>query len=925
MPYGVASDAKGNVFIANGNAVLRVDAATGLIAPVAGNGTAGFGGDDGLATSAQLNQPFGIALDSAGVLYISDTGNARIRRVANGIITTIAGSAKPGFSGDNGPATAAQLSQPQGLAVDSAGNVYIADTGNQRVREVSKGVITTLAGTGLQGFTGDGGAASDARLYNPTGVAVDSAGNIYIADAFNNRVRVVSNGTITTVAGNGRVSPGTVPGPPGPGLPPTGGFSGDGGAATDASLYVPGAVAVDAAGNLFIADQYNGRIREVTNGTINTVAGSGGAVGGQFPSGGNSSGDGGTATSARFIPLSIAVDGAGNIYIGDGGGNGFGTERIRKVANGAIASVAGSGKPTTFFSGDGGLATAAKLRTPSGVAVDKAGNVYIADTSNQRIRKVSNGVITTIAGNGFAGFTGDGGPALNAEFNQPMGLAVDTAGNVYVADSSNNRIREISGGIITTVAGSGSTGFSGDGGQATSAGLYNPLGVAVDAAGNIFIADSYNNRVREVSKGIITTVAGNGVLAPGNGIPGGRGYGGFSGDGAAATDAQMSTPNSVTVDAAGNIYISDYDNYRVRKVANRIITTVAGVGPNGGFGGFGGDGGLATAAQLNGVTAIAVDPADNIYISDAGNVRVRMVSGGIVTTIAGTGAGGVSGDNGPAAGATFNGERGIAVDAASHVYIGDSLNDRVRVLTPGTKPVIAPSGVVPVFSSVSLIQPGSWISIFGTELAASAVVWNGDFPTSLGGTSVTIDNKPAYLWFVSPTQINLQVPDGVSAGLVSVAVSAVSGAGASTVKVGQQAPSLSMLGDGRHVAAEIATPDGTGAYGGGSYDLVGPLNTFSYNTRPVKAGEVLTLYGVGFGSTFTPVPAGQPFSGSSPTFSPVAVTIGGVPATVTYSGIVQAGLYQINLTVPAAPSGDQAVVASVNDVLTPAGPVVTMQ
>jgi sugar lactone lactonase YvrE len=331
----------------------------------------------------------------------------------SGTISTVAG----GSVGDGGPAVNAPVNTPSAAAVDSAGNLYIANTYNNRVRKVStSGTITTVAGNGTPGFSGDGGPATNASLASPTGVAVDAAGNLYIADAGNDRVRKVSaSGTITTVAGTG-----------------TPGFSGDGGPATGAGLVYPSGVAVDAAGNLYIADTYNNRVRKVS-------------------------------------------------------------------ASGTITTVAGNGTPG--FSGDGGPATNASLASPSGVAVDAAGNLYIADPDNSRVRKVStSGTITTVAGNGTPGFSGDGGPATNASLFNPSGVAVDAAGNLYIADTTNSRVRKVStSGTITTVAGNGTPGFSGDGGPATNASLVYPSGVAVDAAGNLYIADSQNNRVRKVA------------------------------------------------------------------------------------------------------------------------------------------------------------------------------------------------------------------------------------------------------------------------------------------------------------------------------------------------------------------------------------------------------------------------------------------
>ncbi|MGA9627051.1 MAG: IPT/TIG domain-containing protein [Bryobacteraceae bacterium] len=325
---------------------------TYTINTVAGNVPAGhslYGGDGGPAVSAQLASPLGVALDSSGNLYIADTDNQRIRKVSNGVITTVAGNGPAGFYGDNGPATSAWLNNPAGVVLDSAGNLYIADTNNQRIRKVSNGMITTVAGNGTLGFSGDNGPATNAMLNQPTGVALDSAGNLYIADSHNNRIRKVSNGVIATVAGIG-----------------TNGYSGDGGPATSAQLSFPAGLAVDSAGNLYIADTFNGRIRKVSNGVITTVAGGG-------------------------------------------------------------------------FYGDNGPATSAQLNYPEGVAVDSAGNLYIA--ASDRIRKVSNGVIITVAGGGGGSCCGDGGPAINAELYAPTGVVVDSAGDIYIADRGNNRIR----------------------------------------------------------------------------------------------------------------------------------------------------------------------------------------------------------------------------------------------------------------------------------------------------------------------------------------------------------------------------------------------------------------------------------------------------------------------------------------------------
>jgi uncharacterized protein (TIGR03437 family) len=536
LAVDVAVDASGDLFIpeAFSSRILKVSPA-GIITTVAGNGTAVcYGpncpsGDGGPASSAALRFPGGVAVDGSGNVFFVERG---IRKVSpDGIITTVAGGGTE-FPGDGGPATSAALA-PTSVAVDAVGNLFIAERGIRtgiggRIRKVSPdGIITTVAGNGTQGFSGDGGPATAAELDGPTGVAVDGAGNLFIAD--NNRIRKVSaSGAIATVAGDG--APGRF-------------FFGDGGPATAAGLDLPTGVAMDGAGNLFIADVGNYRVRRVSpDGAITTVAGNG---------------------------VSVAVDAGGNLFIAD-----IGNHRIRRVSpDGIITTVAGTG--TQGFSGDGGPATSAELNFPNAVAVDRERNLFIADGSNHRIRKVSpDGIITTVAGTGMPGSSGDGGPATSAGMS-PRSVAVDAAGNLFIADVNNDqigtgydgttdtlsqthRIRKVSpDGIITTAAGGG-TAHWGDGGLATSAEVRFPTGVAVDGAGNLFFATSGADyeipgpeRVRKVSpSGIITTVAGGGTAFPGNGGP--------------ATSVTLSTPSGLAVDSVGNVYFAETYNNVVR-------------------------------------------------------------------------------------------------------------------------------------------------------------------------------------------------------------------------------------------------------------------------------------------------------------------------------------------------------------------------
>jgi hypothetical protein len=642
-PAGIATDAAGNVYFSSANFVFKLDG-SGNLTTVAGTGSSGFSGDGGPATSARLNLPQGVAVDASGNVYIADTYNNVIRKVtAAGVITTVAGIGGTfGHSGDGGPATQALLDEPFAVAVDAGGDLYIADYQNSVIRKVANGTMTTVAGNNAAGYSGDGGVAMLAELNLPRGVAVDAGGNLYIADTANSRIRKVTDGTITTVAGNGAQA-----------------YSGDGGAATLAAVDQPYGVAVDSAGNLYIADTYNYVVRKVAAGVITTVAGNGNP---------SFSGDGGPATTAQLDwPGSVTVDATGNLYIAD-----VANCRIRKVAGGIITTVAGAG--IWGYAGDGGPATLAEMYQPSAAVLDGAGNLYIADTYNYAVRKVTpNGTITTVAGTGRFGYTGDNGPATSATIDLCYGLALDSAGNLYIADTGNDVIRKVAAatGIITTVAGVGGfAGYNGDFGPATLALLDQPYGVAVDTGGNIYIADTQNNVIRGVaaSSGVIVTLVGDGVPN-------------YFGDGGPAQSAELYQPSAVAVDRAGELFIADTSNYAIRKVGtDGRIQTVA--GDSSGLSGFAGDGGPATSARFALPTGVAVDSGGNLYIADYYNYRVRKVAGGVINTVAGRGTGGYSGDGGPATQAEFEFPSGVAVDPAGNVYVADDANNVVRMLVP---------------------------------------------------------------------------------------------------------------------------------------------------------------------------------------------------------------------------------------------------
>ena len=608
-------------------------------------------GDQEPATAALLAFPERVSVDSKGNVYIVDTNNHRIRKVSGGRVTNIAGNGVQGSGGDGNAATAAQLNYPSGVAVDATGNVYIYDADNFKIRKVdTNGIITTLAGNGKSGSSPDGTLANQAAL-GLTGngsLTVDSAGNVYFSDVSNFAVRKISvaTGILTTVAG----TLGTT------------GNGGDGGPATAATLQNPCGLAFDSVANLYIADAFNHNIREVSGSTgkISTVVGTGGF---------GATGDGGSPTAATLgSPFDIAIDAKGDLFIVDGYNN-----SVREVTAGPtpiITRIAGSN--SAGYSGDGGPATAAQLSEPVGVAVDSSGTVYIADTGNQRIRMVTAGLMYEFAGEDHD--RGDGGKAIDAVLFFPDRMAWDSAGNLYIADNNNNRVRKVTpGGIISTIAGNGSAVHSGDGGPAISAGVDSPCAVAVDSAGNIFMAT--DNQIREVdTHGNINTVVNASNAA------------GFSGDGAAATAALLNNPVGLAIDSSGDLYIADSYNHRIRKVSGGNITTVAGSGPicsnpcdNGGFTG---DGGPATSATMSYPWDVALDRAGNLLIADNGNNRIRMVDAdGNINTVAGSGtSSGYMGDLGPATSALLDAPTGVAADRSGNFYIADDNNNVVRMV-----------------------------------------------------------------------------------------------------------------------------------------------------------------------------------------------------------------------------------------------------
>ncbi len=752
-------------------------------------------GDGGQALAAGLMQPEGIAVDRSGNVYVADAADNRVRKIAaDGSIQTVAGTGVAGFAGDGGPAGAALLDQPYGLAMDAAGNLYIADLGNARVRKVGiDGSIQSVAGGGAlpAASTGQGGPAISAQLTQPRNVALDASGSLYISDFGANQVyQVTTNGILTLLAGTG-----------------TAGFSGVGTSALLAELNAPAGLAVDQTGALYVADSGNNRLRKVYNGVIITVFNTPAPTGVAVDSSGlpyiAAAGYFGTVVqqiagiaSARDVTL----DPAGDVYFTSGG-------FVMEIPSGGnMTTIAGRGT-SPYFGGDGGAATSAQLHSPSGIAVDSAGNWYIADTSNNRIRMVTPaGVISTIAG------TGD-----SSQLNSPRGIAIDGSNNLYVADSGNNDVRKITpSGTMTTIASQ----------------LNNPVSVALDAQGSVYIADSGNNRIVQV------TAAGT-----------------------AGTFAKINAPLAVAVDASGNVFAAD---------AAHVWKIASGGTPASLITGLSSPGGMAFASD------------GTLIIADTGaNVIRRVSTSGALTTIAGTGTAGFTGDGSPALAAQLNAPSGIAIGANGTILIADSGNNRIRSLTPSA--VASETATVAVVNAASLapgaIAPGEIITVFGTGFDKT-------------NTQLTFDGAPATLFYTSATQINALAPASLTANSTTTISVVVDGAvvAGSAVPVVASAPGI------------FTVSGGVGQAAANNQD--GSLNSAS---NPAARGSVVSLYATGQGSS----------TGN------VTLSIAGYNAPVLYAGTAPGfpGLMQINAQIPSGflPPGVQPVLLTVNGVASQSG------
>jgi uncharacterized protein (TIGR03437 family) len=535
------------------------------------------------------------------------------------------------------------------------------------------------------------------------------------------------------------------------------------------------------------------------------------------------------------------------------------------------------------------------------VSMDSAGNLYAGDFDNNVVYKIDKlGVTSIVAGTSAkAGYSGDGAIATSALLNGPTGTAVAPDGTLYISDYNNQRIRKVaSNGIITTIAGTGGASFTGDNGPALKATMYNPFTLQLDATGALFVTDFFNHRIRKIgTDGVIKTVAG----------------GGQGGDGDPATSALLG-PGYFVLASDGSIYFNDdyalgFSNKPlVRKVSPAgVLSTVAGNGTRA----YAGDGGQALSASLLGVTGVALDSGGNLYI--AGGNRIRKVApNGIITTYAGTGVAGATGNGGAATSATFNNMNGMLVDANNNLFVADTNNRQIRKIAPATPPSISfTDAVVPVWRGTSSFGSNMYVTLYGSNLASVTQAWDQSFtganaPTSLGGVTVTVNNIPAFIQYVSPTQININTPDDTATGPMNIVVKneiGLSNTGVATrARLSPTLLSVPNFTVGSKFYVVAQTPNFS--------SFIGPAGLVSgVSFSPAKPGDTVTIFATGCGPTLPATQAGVLAPQTSALALPFEVKIGGVPASVPFAAMLggTVGLYQLNVVVPNVAAGDQTI------------------
>ncbi|MFB3828228.1 MAG: hypothetical protein ACE15B_15775 [Bryobacteraceae bacterium] len=930
-PTALTFDASGNLVVGQPARILRITPG-GAEETIAGTGVWGSTGDNGPAKSAMIRNPSAIAVDTDGTIYFADESDHKVRKIAvNGTISTLAGTGEQGYTGDNSPAKSAKLNFPGGVAVDGDGNVYIADRSNRRIRKVAKdGTITLYGGDGNWCYTdcGDGSAATKAQFSSPAELLFDrESGTLYVADSSASRVRAIGpNGVVRTFAGS-----------------PISGFSGDGGMASLCRLFGPSALAADGGRNVYIADTFNHRIRKVTaGGVITSIAGKD-----------HFAGDGGAATAALLQrPNGVAVDKNGVLYVSD-----TNNHRIRRVApDGTISTYAGTG--INDSTGDGGPAANASLGYPGVLALDSTGNLYVSAAN--RVRKISPaGVITAFAGSGICcSGTTSGGPATEARFNNVSALAVDSAGKVYIADQSNYRVWVVaSDGTISAFAGTGTRGGIGDGGLARSAQLSNVYGLAVDKDNNVYIADGGNNRIRKVTPaGIITTAIGSGR----SGLPA---------EGAAPdSNTNLNSPNGIAIDNRGNLYVSLPNSSYVYGLIGGKMYRIAG---NNRWA-FGGDGGFATAASLRWANNLAVDGNSDVFLADSQNNRVRKL---VLNSPAKLEIGGGNGQTG-AVGQTLpnpitvrlTGRGGLGVPEASvlfEIVSGSATLSTARSLTD-------PDGVAGV--AVTLGGTAGNVVISASVADVPAVRFTLTATAELPPPA-PVQAEPRLIGLAGAGLSNPLVREVSPAGLVSIFGENLGAAGTPAgynresgrvpttlggvcVQIGNTLAPIMLVSEKQLLvqipqldidtevdvqairncgeAAETksntlraqvraATPE--------FWHQGNALIVLSSEGKPlssVKPDDTITILGTGFGATSPATLPGEIPVESAATVETPVVTIGETevpPENVVYCGVLPGmpGMYQVTLRVPAdVPEGSQPIQLRLGAFTTPGGDRLTI-
>ena len=816
-PDGVAVDGSGNVYVADVVGTIRKVTPSGAVTTLAGS-LGVSGSKDGTGSAAQFNSPAGLAVDGGGNVYVSDQGNSTIRKITPaGVVTTLAGTA--GQSGHaDGTGGAASFATPGNVAVDSSGNVYVADQLNHTIRKITpQGVVTTFAGTATVAGSIDG-TGTGARFNNPYGIAVDAAGNVYVADTYNCTIRkITSAGVSSTLAGTAGI---------------IGGKDGTGPAA---QFNFPTGVAVDGSGNVYVSDILNYTIRKVTPaGVVTTLAGDVLLAG--FSDG--------TGAAAEFnYPYDIAVDANGNLYVAD-----FYNFTVRKITPPNVVTTLAGSPGQGYADGTG---AAAQFYYPTGMAMDASGNLYVVDNSNSTIRKVTpSGAVTTVAGTpGRIGYADGTGAA--AQFDYPFGIAMDKSGNMYVSDELGETIRKVTpSGAVTTIA--GTPGVKGSTNGTGSAALFNsPAGIVVDGSGNLYVSEQGNVDIRKITpSGVVTTLAGT---AGASGSADGTG-----------TAAQFQAPAGMALDASGNLYVADYGNGTIRKVTPAgVVTTVAGRASN-----QGSKEGTGAAAQFDAPVGVAVDASGNVYVTDEKNNTIRMMTAaGVVTTLAGT-PGVANYADGTGGAALFDQPLGIVVDGSGNLYVSDASNDTIRKGSANGSPQIQ----APPTDQYASVGGSATFSVTASGSGTLTYQWNfnGSAIGGATGSSYTVTNAQASnsgQYTVTVTNANGSVTSGVGnlyvntgssgARLINIATRALVGTGANVL-----IPGFVIGGSGSETVLIRADGPALTAFG-----VTGALAQPSMVLTAQATGATLAT-NTGWGTNTNPTPA---------QIASVAVQVGAFP------------------------------------------------